>query len=421
VTLRHYIGPWEWRADDAGLGWHAPVGTVGTVDLRPVTLGESFGYFVTDGVALPSEYTFLGEGRIEDIMPSESLRGVVSSALGVPIVGATLLDWLWYSMTVHADPVGAAFAKPIIPTHRGNIELHLGGHSLVRRERWRPDTPHRDLVLSVVRNDLAATVRDAEAAANLIGDRRGLGVGERQELQARALAVPGKVLGAALLKYGVPEEELQPDARKPIEVRTPETTLSDNFNRASLGSGWTVVDGAFQITSDQLDGPTSVATSPAALRFESDLSTADHEASVDLISWSISGESFQSGDGACRFSPSAKTMYSSFMRRDGVDPRVRVVVAGTQTLISLGGSGSTGPVRNLCRADGSTITITQDGTSRGSITNTAISGGLRAGICTHPNPTLRAQYDNWLAEDLLAPPTSQFMRIGPRQPVRLVG
>jgi len=320
---------------------------------------------------------------------------------------------------VSADPTHEVFAKPIIPTHRGNIELHLGGHSLVRRERWGPDTPHASKVLEVVRNDLARTVADAEAAANLIGDRRGLGVGERQELQDRALAVPGKVLGAALLKYGVPEEMLQPDPRKPIERRTPETTLSDDFNRANgaVGSNWTVTDGAFAINSNRLRGSsTNASVLPASMRYNSDLSTPDHYSQCDYVA-EVAGDGNNVAGGIARFSSSALTFYFGFVRRGGSLRHLRKTVAGTVTVLA-NDTGGSGPPHAQVRttADGSTISFSVAGVGVFSVTDSSITGHLRAGVGHHSSLTVQSDSDNWLAEDLLAPPAFQprrrYNRIG---------
>lgn len=170
----------RWIEEGDGFGyWGLPPGAIGAVDLAPI--GSQQHVFVTsdqpfDPLAVEAA---IGDGtRFDSYVPSlleatawETLVGVATQP------GWTLLDLLWETLTAQADPDGVTRAKPIMPTHKGVLELHLGGHSLIRAEKLPQDvTTHRAWpnIQRVLQNDYRAIQRrDRTLARKWLGAQRG--------------------------------------------------------------------------------------------------------------------------------------------------------------------------------------------------------------------------------------------------------
>ena len=218
-----YLAQWQWLADGIDSRWEAPIaGNVGGIDLRSIPqmslAGGAFqgwGLFTYPGPVAISGALSLGNNLSVNL--STPIKNAIRNRLGIAsaFAGSTLLDVLWEILTSKADSTGLLRCKPLMPTTQGNLELHLGGFSLVRSEQFQAFThPHWPQVLAVLQNDYRRV---------------------REEYQAIGLPdVPRKVLGSWKEKYHVADHRvfLPPDL--PDEGwLPPSTVITDNFNRAN--------------------------------------------------------------------------------------------------------------------------------------------------------------------------------------------
>ena len=105
-----------------------------------------------------------------------------------------------------------------------------------------------------------------------------------------------------------------------------------------------------------------------------------------------------------RHSASADTGYVSGDDLDfvGVDIRIQKRVAGTDTTLFTGSSGTdVQPQTIKMESDGSTQTCYIGGVSIATGTDTAITGNLRTGIKGSSTGALRMRWDNFEAADLV--------------------
>lgn len=121
--------------------YHAPSGTVGWIDTRPV-IGRGFesGFFAFHEYPehLKDTHTIIGDGnRLDECYPIALERSAWETLYGVKTNATdSLFDMLWRLFFVDADPEGIERCKPGTPTHNRNLELYLGGHSLLHREKF---------------------------------------------------------------------------------------------------------------------------------------------------------------------------------------------------------------------------------------------------------------------------------------------
>lgn len=399
----HYgIGPWVWQADEAC--WQPPAGAVCALDLRslpdaslPATLGDRpYGFFAAPS-ALGSDYAALGVGDCRELASTGAMRDAWQSLLGYRPSGATLLDLLWDHLTNGGDPDGQAACKPLLPTQNGTLDLHLGGHSLVRRERFDRAHPHWSRVAAVHQADIARLVTEYDGLA------RGKGAAEA----ARLRAVPEKVLGGLCQQYRIGFEDaatwrqlLPPSLRATLAPRKPETTITDDFTRANaatLGSsseGWSWSEqgsGNWDLDTNAAEpqAPDSVA------RADSDLSSANH-----TVQASVTAQVATSNPGVlARFSASASNTY--YMWRDSNDGNVLQLfkrVTGTFTQLGANVAETPSPSFTLkLTVSGSSVEGFLDGVSKRTVTDTAITGHVRTGLRDN---VLGTKVDDFTAFDL---------------------
>ena len=421
MSRYYYIGSWILQSDaELGDYWRSPDHTVGLVDLRGTSGGV--GFFALDQVmADATGYAYFGDSLNATMTPQQVADWAAQTGVSVPAGTYTLLDLLWYTLTDWASPEWDTHAPPIMPTHAGLLELHLGGHSLVRSRAFKgADDPAWPHIQERVQRDMRSAWDQGQADSESL---RTAGVGRgiyqrivayraanggtvaqaRTALRAEVVSHPRKVLGALVRKYGVDWQELVPTDLRAVMggPETPTTTYADDFNRASLGADWTAVDGVFTIASNEFRGPTIAASGfPGSARYEHDLSSADHYAQVDFV-WAEATGAIACG--AVRFSAAAETFYYGFIRASGSLRNLAKCVTGTATNLASDASGF-GPPHSAVRvtADGSTISFSVNGVTVHSITDTSITGNLRTGIVTHNAITSESTCDNFSAADLLA-------------------
>jgi len=407
-TITYYRGPWRWVADDDIPHWAPPVGCVGAIDLRSLpemaTPGKSAGSLSGVGLfavrgALPSEFDVLGSGAAHGIKASRKLRDAIPARRGFVVQGDDLLSMARSLLMDGSDPTGQEFAKPLIPGADGRIRFNLG-----------PLCRHQELQASSLKATYWSNVRDVLRAdfASCFQDAKAGRMADAQQYR--------RVLDATCGKYGLDDwQELVPESLiKDVEGRLPHaTTYTDDFNRADatgLGASWSnPVGNGFDIASNQARAASGTAGSGTRARYDSDLSSSDAEATVDVVSHgTISGP-----NGPCvRMASAADTSYGFILRpSDSQRRRVFANVVGVGTLLA---SDSTSPPSvtfgSGIQANGSAISVSVNGTDVATlaVTNTAISSGLRGGMqaAMHTTAGSRGINDNFATRDISAPPPS---------------
>jgi len=403
---RTYLGPWQWQADADAVGWVAPAGCIGAVDLRPVPLQgiaggtPGMGLFVTES-ALPAEFTLLGTGEPDEVRSTARHRAAWKALAGYTPQGDTLAGLLWDHLTRGADPSGDAGPRPLMPGQTGQAHWHdLYLHRRVRSEpfAWGDDPEATGRVRVMLRREF----RELFDLAN--GGR----LRDRQQHR--------RVLDFWCERFGVDDwrEFVPTDLRAEVPGRLRhETSITESFNKAdssTLGPDqtWTEYAGVsagdkFTIVSNQVRSTSTGGDNPTA-RAESDLSSADHYAQVDVTNLGSGTENRQCGS-ATRFHPTANTCYVARAIRATVNAlRILKMTAGVGTDLTSAGISMTVPFSVKCEANGSTLKGYRAGVEVVSTTDTSITGNLRCGIWAFSNAlgTGFAELDNFSASDLAA-------------------
>lgn len=408
--MRYWLGP-KLGAGTADDPFVPPSQSIGHIYCGP--RGESVFFCTADGVNLGAEYRRFGQGDIRALELAAGDRSEFATLMGVAdLDGSTLVDWLFSALTVYADPDGLAAAKPIMPTTRGQLELWLAGHSLIKSKRFDLAGPEAPAVIGVVQRDYEQVRADA------LANRKGGGRGQPdRDFHRRYLQALGE-------QYRVPNpEDYFIPARLPRETPLPHsTTITDNFNRSddtNISTGapfsWTEVSGGWAIVSNQLRCATAAANNRTC-RADSDLSTSNNYGQIVTVTNPVGNYGV-----ACRFSGSAETCYLFIWRSSNTRFETFSVSAGSYTFIANGaGTRATNDTLKV-QADGSSISGYRNGTLHtGPTTNTAIASGTRGGVMSNDSVTM--DFDNFEAGDLAtATPKGIFNKplAGPFQ--RVVG
>lgn len=372
ADLIYAIGPWQWVTEDGQSYWSAPSGTRGLVDLRGLPsqalagdLGDRpHGFFAVDpAVGVSSDYEVFGRGDAREISVNGGMRNKWQSLLGYKPNGDWLIDLLWDQLTTGSDPSGGTPTPPLMPTVRGNLELRLGGHSLVKSERYRHGQhAHTAKVEDVLRRQFRR-----QFDANSEHSRR--------------------VLDYWLEKYRIDKGDWQrfvpSDLRSEIPGPLPhQTTVSDDFNRAdsaTLGASWTEDDGNLSIISNEV-GLSATGTFPRTnARYETDLSSDDHYSQLVSV---VLPDDFSFAGVCARYSTSEVTFYHGAARVGaGSSHIIFKVVSGSGTLLFDSNPALPSlPFATKLEVNGSSLELFSDGVSRLSGTDTAITAHLRTGI-----------------------------------------
>lgn len=238
----------------------APEGCVGWIDTRPVTGEITTGFFAfhTRPSHLAGTHTIIGDGsRLEEYYPNISERAAWEALYGVQTYPSdTLHGMLVRLLTEDADPDGYERCRPLTVDHRGNYEIHLGGHSRIFRQRFRG--VHDRLYPNLQRlwkKEIEKSYNEAKNQADKIrninpNDPKGKQIAEKaknmkgkpsygdmREIMAKEIeARPGKQLTELCRLHKVKKEELMPDGIE-IELKKPTTRLYDDFERADILMG----------------------------------------------------------------------------------------------------------------------------------------------------------------------------------------
>lgn len=398
----YYLGPWLETVELGGTRefggntvvmpdrtvYIPPEGTVGLVDLRPPMGTGGYGFFATDR-PLGSNYQPFGDGvnRLEDVRLNAAQRAMWSSMLGISgLQGVTLMDALWETLTVLADPDGHVVARPIMPTHRGMLELHLAGHSLLRAQRLTRNHPA-----------FATVCRALQGGYGKIhGKGKGAKVaGKWLEVQRRKLHLAADEAMDLLIPPGLAK---QPPGK-------PTTAIQDDFERGDDFS-WLGISAEGWAWSEQTGfgvfGRTATFITGAAMgRAEIDLSSDDHFSQVDIVTMPSIGVIVRA---TTENVFSGTNSYYSYIAGTSPTNPTRLYKTVNDSAVAIDGGATQGgsPIdaggilRLQC--DGSTLTGYVNGQQSLQVTDTAISGNLRLGLW---GIVSGSQVDNFLAADLV--------------------
>ena len=394
VALNYYLGHWHWETgDDTRPKWRPPTGTVGAIDLRSIpdmslagVHGDRpIGFFAVNGT-LPNESARLGNGDLRELNATDKMRGAWLSHTGYRPNGDKLVDLLFDHLTDGSDPSGDVTTKPLMPTIQGNLELHLGRHSLVKTKPFTldPRTTHGNRVQDLIRRDFRRTFEAVQAGKM------------RRDHYLR-------VLKALQIKHHTDDWRLfvPVDLQKEIPGPLPhETIITDDFS-GDL-SAWTIVDGTWTIVAGELDINGGGANFPTTIRHDTALSSDDQRAQI-IYKSQDHANSFMCG--VVRFAAAAETAYYGFIREANSNSVISKIIAGTSTNLQVDSNGAAPPHTDKIQANGSSLELFMDDVSVSAVTDTAITGNLQVGVAGHSVASSGSQGDDFEAADLVVPPT----------------
>ena len=380
IPLDHCLGNWEWVVVEGRGFWRAPFkpNLLGLVDLRSIPqhaegIPEGYGLFVYDKIMSEDGLTCFG--GLNDILTPQQKEDV-SRLLNVPLDGNTLLDLVWDALTNKADPTGVTNVKPLMPTRKGDLNFHLGGHSLVRTEKFNP-----------VKHSFVVEVEQENYRK--IRERVLLGR-YPEDFHRRYLTVLSE-------KYKLDYKEFIPSDLEDEKPLPHNTITADDFNRPDedLAVGnWTKLQGDFDIVTNKCD-VTSLDAGEASAENDTTLATADH-----YVEANINSTNEFTGKKICVAHRIADNDNMYIGCEDSLGGQsIETRIAGTDTEIADGGDPWTDGELLRFEVEGSDLILFVEGSEDASVTNTDITGNLNVGIyCDGTNGSFR--WDNWEAGDL---------------------
>lgn len=393
----YYLAKWTWITG-AESYWQAPEPALleATVDLRSLPLagqagtGEGWLFASYRDVADPVDSVYLGTSLSGVLTTAQ--KDAIAQRLGLTerITSDALLDVLWEVLTVHADPTGERAVKPLMPTSRLDLELHLGGHSLVRAKRLRPNVdPEWPKVLAVLQEDYRRIRQQVLLGRLADGQHR------------RVLDFWQEQFGVSYRTF-IPRD--LPDER-PLRHQT---TISESFNKADsdiLGPDlvWTELQGDADVVSNQcqfqnLGGVTLI-------RADSDLSSSDHYAQIVVNNWDIANASV--GPVVRKDGTATVTLYDGLYRTNVSQYVIQKLVNNTSTDLQTFSDTRPGlPATLKLQVNGSTLKLFLSTTEKVSVTDTSITGNLRCGVREFQGSTAspKVSIDDFTAADVGAAP-----------------
>ena len=239
-----YLARWEWF-DDSLLGesyWRAPFGdNVGTLDLRTLPnmekaggIPEGYGIFVYEEQKTIFNSVYFGTDL--NVTLTSAQKKNLEGLFGITeIKSDTPVDFMWDILTEYSDPTGQTAPKPLRSTREKTVQLMLGGFSLIREEPFTGE--HIDRTVAVFQEDYR---RNRAKGVSLQVLQRWTGHtmkdihGKMDDVTARSI---------------LPPQYINDGWQKP------QTTISDNFNRAdeelNVGS-WVEVNGDWEVLTNEV-------------------------------------------------------------------------------------------------------------------------------------------------------------------------
>src|SRR3990167_7573215 len=149
---------------------------------------------------------------------------------------------MWDVLNKYSDPDGITAPKPIMPTKELNLDLHLGGFSLIRTKSVDPSIPEWGKIVESLKRGYRKIRTES-----LAGLHKYNGIVDRE--------IHLRVLNFWEEKYGVDYEQFIPGDLPDEGMRPHRTIITDDFNRTDgeLGANWTDDNGDADILSNQWD------------------------------------------------------------------------------------------------------------------------------------------------------------------------
>jgi hypothetical protein len=395
--MRYYLGPWRWITNKGPSHFAMPAGAIGAIDLGAIDEMGTAGNVRkgclcwTSDTALPSEYDLLGGGDVREIKRTAKIAAMLRKTVGSIPDGDSLHDMIFDCLIGAADPDGATGPKPIVPGATGWMDLQMPGHGRVKSQRFEwGKTPHTVKLKRLVRREFSELMDDAEK-------------GKLKDKEHHR-----RCLDALCEKYGIEDWKEFVETRRQKEVPgrlKHETTITESFNTAdgtTLGPDltWSEVSGNWTVASNRAAIPVGGSVFGSA-RAQSDLSSADHYAEIEITSSDNGAGLFTQAGVSARFSSGAGTYYAAVLYRFGSSMSLQKVINNVQTGLSTPSITVALPEKYKVQCDGSVIKSYQAGVERSSLTDTSITGNLRCGMCGYTTAGA-ATMDNFEASDLAA-------------------
>jgi hypothetical protein len=391
-----YAGPKIWHIDETGFAyWRAPAKALQWIDLTPPGK-EAPGKRAGDlaGIGLFSADESPGRDYIaveNDLSPTaKNLLNLTSSRL----------DSAFIELMLEAtDPTGANAHKPVTPDDRGACRFRLGGLRVSLPAT--KEMPGFSRVAQVMRIDVERADAD----------------------------VQGKLLASYLaqkLRVAATDEKAEEYLGTQVKVRTPATTIGDTFVQASntaleshtaTGTGggfsWTQLVGSNTITVRGGLGDCTTNAGNAVYRANSDLSSDNHHTDCDILHFSAGSGSYS---GVITRKDSSSTM--TYYLHDASDNNnlARLFKSVAATFTQIGSSAAITMANNtwypiVGQSNGSTISMTFNGSGVLSETDTAITGNVRTGLRGARVTAGDLFWRTFVASDVAAPPAGGWGKL----------
>lgn len=376
--------PYQWKTDGM-TRWELPAGVTASIDLRrsdQISDTKATGYAIAiyPG-SLPAGSVALDTGNVTRD------RDAWLATLGFRPSGTNAIEWTWSQLTEGADDTHAAACRPLRTENRDRAELWLG----TRYERALSAT-ERTRQLLLCRNDLNA-IFDEVVAGHLPPNMH------------------RKALMAAARRLGLDWQTVRPaGVRWQNETAAePATDITDDFPAGgyvalNTYNSWTTPTSTlpFTVGSGQLriEGFVSGLANGSSHFAWNGTTLSDSNNQADFVSCTTNNFI---GGVVCRGNGTS-TGYAAACFSGNL---YLYVVTGLTNLGSIAKAAD--PVRLRVQAIGSTIKASDNGSTWSiSVTNTAISSGLRVGAYLFANSTYSGQYvtaDSFYATDFIAAAT----------------
>lgn len=408
--MRLYLGPFVWSeriSSKTGLpspagvfGWRMPPGAVQAIDFRGPQGGEAIGalspeqaiFVCPDNIILPAPWVQLASDPAETLTAANRTRMRSAFQHRRTIAARRFTDVLHELMTTHAELDRSRCAPPRIASRDGKIKWLLGGQVVgaydvgIGSPEWAGVIARHQQVYRSIRLAAGGTRLHSKYLTTVLRKYR--------------------LTDAQAVDHFVPADLPRED---PVE---PSTTHTETFPGTSTTLGgdqaWTEVSGSWEnvsgVGSHTPDSDTRFA------RCESVLSTDDMRVEVSIMS-SSAQNAYRGPVG--RFAASESTMYSEISRPEISDYYGQRITAGSSTdIITSELYGSiTLPSTDAIVIDGDQIEIFQGANSRGSTTDTNITGNLRAGMGAYAESST-VTFDDWVASDIAGGYTPRATLLG---------
>lgn len=398
IRYRYALAPYVWSVADSV--WSLPVTSEGGIDLRTIaqmgTAGgapQGFAFVASTQPVTGAEIT---RSMYVDEPATSGMQDAWESNMGYRPTGAQLRDLLWDQLTTGSDPSGDAGPKPLMPTVDGHLELVLGGHSTIKREKFEwGKHAHTNQVQAVLHRDFARRWEETNGADHC-----------RRELDWQC-----HKFGCDDWKEFVPKR-----LHQHVPGRLPHaTTITDNFDGTdgdTIGNLLTWVEDGGDW--DRLSNQVIVSAAATCMCHNtSALSGSDHYAQCSIIAQgTANGAANRITGGLARYTDQNNFYYAGLNNvAAGTAFRFYKRVTGTDTQIGTDGTVSVSlpqPAKTQC--SGSTMTGFWNGSavSGPGGTDTSLASGTLTGMWMRFGTTT-ATIDNFEAADLAAGVTIPIM------------